>query len=107
MKISESEWQVMKVLWETPYLTMKEISANLDQAGWGYTTVRTPDLLARVFDGSVHNKRGVNLCGTFHSSAFQSRMPIRWQCVSFLSRHVLERPLCGNTVSLQDTRNSH
>ena len=41
LNISESEWKVMKILWEKPDLTLKEIAANLEAAGWSYTTIRT------------------------------------------------------------------
>ncbi len=59
MKISESEWQVMKVLWETPNLTMKEIAASLDRVDWSYTTVRT--LVNRLSDkGALRADRSVS-----------------------------------------------
>ncbi|MEL7655340.1 MAG: BlaI/MecI/CopY family transcriptional regulator [Bacillota bacterium] len=41
LSISESEWKVMKVLWEKPNLTLKEIAAGLDETDWSYTTIRT------------------------------------------------------------------
>ena len=41
LNITESEWKIMKVLWEKPNLTLKEISAGLSETGWSYTTIRT------------------------------------------------------------------
>ncbi len=41
LNISESEWKVMQVLWETPDLTLKEISLALAESKWSYTTIRT------------------------------------------------------------------
>lgn len=41
MQISESEWKVMKVLWEKSHLTLKEIAEKLAETGWSYTTIRT------------------------------------------------------------------
>ncbi|HWQ78876.1 MAG TPA: BlaI/MecI/CopY family transcriptional regulator [Anaerovoracaceae bacterium] len=41
IKISDSEWKVMRVLWERPGLTLREIAAALGDTGWSYTTVRT------------------------------------------------------------------
>ncbi len=39
--ISESEWKVMKILWDKPNLTLKEIAASLQETDWSYTTIRT------------------------------------------------------------------
>lgn len=41
IRISDSEWKVMRVLWEEPELTLREIAAALEDTGWSYTTVRT------------------------------------------------------------------
>ncbi len=40
-KLSESEWMVMKVLWEHPHITLKEITALLNDSEWSYSTIRT------------------------------------------------------------------
>ncbi|MCI9063864.1 MAG: BlaI/MecI/CopY family transcriptional regulator, partial [Clostridia bacterium] len=47
--ISNSEWKIMKVLWETPYITLRQIyeKAGVSE-GWSYTTVRT--LVTRLVD---------------------------------------------------------
>ncbi|HVI41624.1 MAG TPA: BlaI/MecI/CopY family transcriptional regulator [Anaerovoracaceae bacterium] len=41
LSISESEWKVMKVLWERPDLTLREVAASLKETDWSYTTIRT------------------------------------------------------------------
>jgi len=51
VSISESEWKVMKVLWETPDLTLREIAARLEDTDWSYTTIRT--LVTRLTEKGV------------------------------------------------------
>ena len=46
--ISASEWEVMKVLWAEPNLTLREIDKKIKDKGWSYTTVRT--LVTRLAD---------------------------------------------------------
>ncbi|MCI6855275.1 MAG: BlaI/MecI/CopY family transcriptional regulator [Firmicutes bacterium] len=43
IRISDSEWAVMKVLWHkgADGMTMKEIDEAVREHGWSYTTVRT------------------------------------------------------------------
>jgi BlaI family penicillinase repressor len=48
LSISESEWKVMKVLWEKPDLTLREIAASLEDTDWSYTTIRT--LVTRLLE---------------------------------------------------------
>ncbi len=48
VSISESEWKIMKVLWEKPELTLKEIAASLEDTDWSYTTIRT--LVTRLME---------------------------------------------------------
>ncbi len=46
LSISESEWQVMKVVWEAPPATLQDILAKLKTTGWSTTTIQT--YLARL-----------------------------------------------------------
>lgn len=46
--ISVSEWEIMKVLWAEPNLTLREIDKKVKNKGWSYTTVRT--LVTRLVD---------------------------------------------------------
>jgi Predicted transcriptional regulator len=48
LNISESEWKVMKVLWERPGLTLREIAGGLEDTDWSYTTIRT--LVTRLLE---------------------------------------------------------
>ena len=48
ISISESEWKIMRVLWEKPDLTLREITANLGESDWSYTTIRT--LVTRLLE---------------------------------------------------------
>jgi len=41
LSISDSEWEVMKVLWEQPNMTLRQIDNYLHHKKWSYTTVRT------------------------------------------------------------------
>lgn len=46
--ISESEWEVMKVLWKNPNSTMSFIVEQLEKKGWSYSTIKT--LVKRLTD---------------------------------------------------------
>ncbi len=46
LSISESEWQVMKIIWNDPPLTLPEILERLSSSGWSKTTIQT--YLARL-----------------------------------------------------------
>lgn len=48
INISESEWKIMKVLWEKPALTLREIASGLEDTDWSYTTIRT--LVTRLLE---------------------------------------------------------
>lgn len=39
--ITESEWEVMKVLWSKDKLLLKEIVESMESMGWSYSTIRT------------------------------------------------------------------
>lgn len=51
ISISDSEWKIMKILWDTPNITLKEIAGRVGESGWSYTTVRT--LVNRLADKGV------------------------------------------------------
>lgn len=46
VSISESEWQVMKVIWNESPLTLQDILIKLKYTGWSTTTIQT--YLARL-----------------------------------------------------------
>lgn len=56
LSISESEWQVMKIIWGDPPQTLPEILDKLKTTGWSKTTIQT--YLARlVKKGALTTKR--------------------------------------------------
>ena len=59
--ISNSEWKIMKILWQTPNLTLRQIYEKTGAAeGWSYTTVRT--LVTRLVEKEAvaADKSGAN-----------------------------------------------
>lgn len=56
ISISESEWQVMKVIWDEPPKTLQDILTKLKHTKWSITTIQT--YLARlVKKGSLITER--------------------------------------------------
>lgn len=56
LSISESEWQVMKIVWNDSPQTLPEILDRLKETGWSKTTIQT--YLARlVKKGALSTKR--------------------------------------------------
>ncbi len=56
VSISESEWQVMKIVWDQAPKTLQDILACLDHSGWSTTTIQT--YLARlVKKGALKTER--------------------------------------------------
>lgn len=48
MKISDAEWEILKVLWKKPNSNLKEIAEELKNTSWSYTTIRT--LVTRLME---------------------------------------------------------
>ncbi len=56
LSISESEWQVMKIVWSDSPKTLPEILDRLKETGWSKTTIQT--YLARlVKKGALYTQR--------------------------------------------------
>ncbi len=52
LKISDSEWRIMKVLWQEPRLSLGEIVSQLkDDTSWSSTTIRT--MIGRLMEKGV------------------------------------------------------
>lgn len=51
ISITESEWQVMKVVWDEPPKTLQDILASLKHTDWSSTTIQT--YLARLVKKGV------------------------------------------------------
>ena len=59
--LSDGEWKIMKLLWTTPYLSLREITNALDEeTGWSRPTVHV--MLKRLIEkGAI----GLDLSGKF------------------------------------------
>ncbi len=83
VSISESEWQVMKVLWSDSPQTLPEILSRLQDTGWSKTTIQT--YLARlVKKGALSTKRQGK--GYLYYPAVSERDCQRAESESFLRR---------------------
>jgi BlaI family penicillinase repressor len=52
MKLTQAEWQIMKVLWKKHPATAREVMARLPKGvSWAYTTIKT--MLARLVEKKV------------------------------------------------------
>jgi BlaI family penicillinase repressor len=52
MKLTQAEWQIMKVLWKKHPATAREIMSRLPRGvSWAYTTIKT--MLARLVEKKV------------------------------------------------------
>ena len=49
--ISESEWEVMKILWKSPDSTMSFIVDSLSDKKWSYSTIKT--MVKRLVDKNI------------------------------------------------------
>jgi BlaI family penicillinase repressor len=93
MRLSDTEWQVMNVLWERAPRTAREVLEVVSGAtGWAYTTVKT--MLARLAEkGAVHAHLEGNT--SFYTPTI-SREEARRSAV----RGLLERAFDGTVGSL-------
>lgn len=82
--ISDSEWKVMKALWEKPGLTLREIAAGLEDTGWSYTTVRT--MVARLAEKGVINADKIDPNSFLYSPAVLENECKAKEMDSFLTR---------------------
>ena len=84
ISITESEWQVMKAIWEEPPRTLQDILARLKQTEWSTTTIQT--YLSRlVKKGALKTERqgkgylyypavSENVCQIAESKTFLSKV---------------------------------
>jgi len=63
MKLTEAEWKVMGILWETGAASARDVHDALrPETGWAYTTVKTIlDRLAEKGGVSVRSRANTNL----------------------------------------------
>lgn len=84
INISDSEWKVMKALWEKPDLTLREIAAELEDTGWSYTTVRT--MVARLVEKGAVNADKTDPNSFLYTPAILENEFKAKETESFLSR---------------------
>ena len=77
MKLFDSEWKVMEVLWQENDRTAKEISLRLaDSIGWNKNTTYT--VIKKCIDKGAIERREPNFMRRSQNSRHRRRKPIRW-----------------------------
>ena len=91
--ISDSEWRIMKILWDEPGLTLREIDERAKDAGWSYTTVRT--LVTRLTEKGAIEADKSN-AGNFRYSPVLSES----ECTMSETKSFLDRVFDGKKSKL-------
>jgi BlaI family transcriptional regulator, penicillinase repressor len=91
-RISESEWEVLSVLWKKAPLTAAQVFAKLAARDWKFSTVRT--FLTRL------EKKGVVESVENPDAKTYSPRLTREECVRQASQSFLDRVFEGATASL-------
>jgi BlaI family penicillinase repressor len=91
-RISDSEWDVLGILWKKAPLTANEVFDKLSDKNWKLSTVRT--FLARL------EKKGVVGSQENQSAKTYSPLLSREECVREASQSFLDRVFDGATASL-------
>lgn len=91
-RISESEWEVLGVLWKHAPLSATGVFEKLRARAWNISTVRT--FLARL------EKKGVIGAGESQEPKCYSPLLSREECVKEASQSFLDRVFDGATASL-------
>jgi len=91
-RISESEWEVLSVLWDSAPLTAIQICDRLSSKSWKLSTVRT--FLARL------EKKGVVASAAGEDGKVYSPVLDREACVRDASESFLDRVFNGAAASL-------
>jgi BlaI family penicillinase repressor len=91
-RISESEWEVLGVLWNKAPLTAIEVCDKLPAKSWKLSTVRT--FLARL------EKKGAIESAAGREAKVYSPLLNREECVRDASESFLDRVFGGATASL-------
>jgi BlaI family transcriptional regulator, penicillinase repressor len=93
MKISDTEWRVMRVVWDSnPIGAAEVINAVLPETGWNHRTVRT--LLNRLVKKGALTAELVGGRNLYRPKIAQS------QCVRRESRSFLEKVFGGNAAEM-------
>jgi BlaI family transcriptional regulator, penicillinase repressor len=93
IKISQSEWDIMEVIWEQSPLSASEIFERLEsKTDWNVKTVRS--FLDRLVQKQAVKK------GKIHGINVFEPIPKRQQCLRKESRSFLDRFFQGNPASM-------
>lgn len=88
IQISDAEWEIMKVLWQTPGLTANEVTERLaDSKEWHVKTVRT--MLTRLQNKKVLEAKVVDKLYRYHP------LYSREECIGAASTSFLSRVFDG------------
>jgi BlaI family penicillinase repressor len=91
-RISESEWEVLCVLWKKPPLTAAQVFEKLANKDWKFSTVRT-------FLTRLEKKGVVESVENRDAKTYFPRLS-REECVRAASQSFLDRVFEGATASL-------
>ena len=92
-KISEAEWEVMKLVWQTPLLAVSEmVEQLLGRKQWQPRTTRT--LISRLVQ-----KRALRVRRQENRSVYEAAVCME-ECVRHAGRSFLERVFGGVPVSM-------
>ena len=91
-RISDSEWEVLGILWKKAPLTANEVFDKLSDKTWKLSTVRT--FLARL------EKKGVVGSQENRAAKTYSALISREECVREASQSFLDRVFNGATAAL-------
>ena len=93
MKLTQAEWQIMKVLWKKHPATAREIMGRLPKGvSWAYTTIKT--MLARLVE-----KKVVSECKSSNTSIYEPLLSQRKaRLIAF--RSMLDQAFDGATDPL-------
>jgi BlaI family penicillinase repressor len=87
--ISESEWEIMKILWNNKNITLKQITNSLKHTHWSYTTIRT--LVNRLLE------KGIIDADKTSASAFKYfPIALESECKQFEMKNFLSRVFNGS-----------
>lgn len=90
--ISEAEWQVMKVIWQAPPMTLPDILLSLRETKWSQTTIQT--YLARLV------KKGVIFARREGKGFLYSPLISREECEMEKGRTFLESVYDGSLTGM-------
>jgi len=90
--ISESEWQVMDIIWEQKSALAADVIRLLEHTGWSHRTIRT--LLSRLVDKGILSTEAQGNRYVYRPNVTRAR------CVKQVGKSFLQRIFDGDTAEL-------